>query len=189
MQSKVVFRANIQKQRPIRCIKKQRQMKYFFDKVDGPAKETSHPNFVKTVDYEFYYDATDEISPFGNEFGAETLKNLENRYRDPKIGKNIVQWMFLQIDEIGFDFQSKACSEIFDLETLKKIHEQDDELISAMDNSIIATGFGQIKITGKIDPKLKDLTIKALDREQLMNNDHDYLNRLQKMKSDLLNFK
>ena len=53
-------------------------MKYFFDSEDGPAKETSHPNFVKSMESEFYYDCTDDFSPFGNDDGADLLYNLED---------------------------------------------------------------------------------------------------------------
>jgi len=106
-------------------------------------------------------------------------------------GIRILKWMFNQIDEMGFEYESKGCSEILDLETLNKIQEEDEYLISSMDNSIIATGFGQIKITGKIDSKLKDLTIKALNRQMLLNEDDnkDLFYRLEKMKNDLANYK
>ncbi len=166
-------------------------MKYFLDTEDGPAKETSHPNFVKSMESEFYYDCTDEFSPFGNDDGADLLYNLEDWYREKKLTRNIVKWMFNQIDEMGFEYESKGCSEILDLKTLNKIQEEDEYLISSMDNSIIATGFGQIKITGKIDSKLKDLTIKALDRQMLLDEDDDkeFFNRLEKMKNDLANYK
>ncbi|WP_405604229.1 hypothetical protein [Polaribacter sp. Asnod1-A03] len=167
-------------------------MKYFFDtEDDGLAKETSHPNFVKSMKSQFYYDCTDEFSPFGNDDGADLFYNLEDWYREKKLTRNIVKWMFKQIDEMGFEYKSKGCSEILDLEKLNKIQEEDEYLISSMDNSIIATGFGQIKITGKIDSKLKDLTIKALDRQMLLDEDDDkeFFNRLEKMKSDLTNYK
>ena len=90
--------------------------------------------------------------------------------------------MFNQIDEMGFEYQSKDCSEILDLETLNKIQEEDEYMISSMDNTIIATGFGQIKITGKIDSKLKDLTNKALVRQMLLDeyDDKEYFNRFEK---------
>ncbi len=166
-------------------------MKYFFDTEDGPSKETSHPNFVKAMESDFYYDCTDEFSPFGNDDGADLLYNLEDWYRVKKLTRNILKWMFNHIDKMGFEYQSKGCSEILDLETLNKIQEVDKYLISSMDNSIIAAGFGQIKITGKIDPELKDLTIKALRRQMLLdrNDDKEYFSRLEKMKSDLTIFK
>ncbi len=165
-------------------------MKYYFDTEDGPTRETSHPDFVKSMDAEFYYDCTDEFSPFGNDDGADLLFNLEDWYREKKLSRNILKWMFNQIDQMGFEYQSKGCSEIMDLETLNKIQEVDEYLIRSMDNSIIATGFGQIKITGKIDSKLKEVTIKALDRQMLLDeeDDKEYVNRLEKMKSDLVSF-
>lgn len=168
-------------------------MKYFFDtEDDGLSRETSHPNFVKSMNSDFYYDCMDEFSPFGNDDGADLLYNLEDWYRKRKLTRNILKWMFNQIDEMGFEFQSKGCSELLDVKKINEIQEKDEYLILSMDNSIIATGFGQIKITGKIDTQLKAVTLKALDRQLLINKDDedskDYVSRIEKMKTDLSNF-
>ena len=168
-------------------------MKHHFDtEDDGLARETSHSNFVKSMTSDFYYDCTDEYSPFGNDDGADLLYNLEDWYREKKLTRNIVKWMFNKIDEMGFEFQSKGCSEILDLKMINEIQEKDEYLILSMDNSIIATGFGQIKITGKIDNKLKALTLKAFERQILINKEDldnkDYVSRIRKMKTDLSNF-
>ncbi|AUC77441.1 hypothetical protein [Olleya sp. Bg11-27] len=168
-------------------------MKYYFDTEDGPTRETSHPNFVNSMTSGFYYDCTDEFSPFGSDDGADLLYNLEDWYREKRLIRNTAKWMFNQIDEMGFEYKSKDCSELMDLKTIKEIQEKDEYLILSMDNSIIATGFGQIKITGKIDTKLKFVTLKALDRQILVNNEDknsvDYISRMEKMKLDLSNFK
>lgn len=167
-------------------------MKYYFDNEegDGPSRETSHPNFVKVMQSDFYYDCTDEFSPFGNDDGADMLFNLEDWYREKKLIRNIVKWMFNAIDKMGFEYQSKGCSEILDLKKLNAIQEEDEYLISSMDNSIIATGLGQLKITGKIDSKLKALTIIAIERQLLLDefDDNEYSDRLKKMKEDLVKF-
>lgn len=165
-------------------------MNYYFDTEEGPAKETSHPKFVKSMNSNFYYDCMDEFSPFGNDDGADLLYNLEDWYREDQQFPNIVNWMFNHIDEMGFEYQSKGCAEISDIETLNKIQKEDEFLISTMDNSIIATGFGQIKITGKIDSHLKDITVKALERHLLLNkgSEDGFINQLKKMKHDLINF-
>lgn len=165
-------------------------MKYFFDTEDGPTRKTSHPNFVASMKAEFYYDCTDEFSPFGNDDGADLLFKLEDWYREKKLIRNIVRWLFNNIDEMGFKYRSKGLSEILALETLNKIEGEDKYFFESMDNAIIAAGFGQIKITGKIDAKLKDLTIIALDRQLLLNENgnKELHSRLEKMKVDLLNF-
>tara|TARA_R110002033_G_C3763933_1_gene227468 strand:- start:5 stop:511 length:507 start_codon:yes stop_codon:yes gene_type:complete len=167
-------------------------MNYYFDTEDGPTRETSHPNFVSAMTSDFYYDCTDEFSPFGNDDGADLLYNLEDWYREKRLIRNTAKWMINQIDEMGFEYKSKDCSELMDLKTINEIQEKDDYLILSMDNSIIATGFGQIKITGKIDTKIKFLTLKALDRQILVNSEDrnrvDYISRMEKMKLDLSNF-
>ncbi|WP_040281833.1 hypothetical protein [Psychroserpens damuponensis] len=168
-------------------------MKYYFDTEDnGPSRETSHPNFVNAMTSDFYFSCLDECSPFGNDDGADLLYNLEDWYREKKWTRNIVKWMFNQIDEMGFEFQSESCSTLLDLKTIKEIDDKDEFLILAMDNSIIATGFGQIKITGKIDKKLKALTLIALKRQLLIASEDkiniEYLNRIELMSSDLSKF-
>ncbi|AXG70877.1 hypothetical protein KORDIASMS9_03127 [Kordia sp. SMS9] len=166
-------------------------MNYYFDDEEvGPARKTSHPNFVKAMTADFYYDCTEEYSPFGNDDGADMLCYLQDWYRAKKLFRNIVKWLFNEIDEMGFKYQSKQCSQILDLETLRKIQEEDEYMLLCMDNSIIAAGFGQIKITGKIDAKLKALTFTAIERQLVLDEgyDEDYPNRLKKMKEDLMKF-
>ncbi len=167
-------------------------MNYYFDheEGDGPSRKTSHPNFVKAMTADFYYDCVDEYSPFGNDDGADMLYHLEDWYREKKLFRNIVKWLFNEIDEMGFQYQSKQCSQILDLETLSMIQEEDEYMLLCMDNSIIAAGFGQLKITGKIDTKLKKITLTAIERQLLLDEGYDkeYKERLEKMKEDLLNF-
>lgn len=165
-------------------------MKYYFDSEDeGPARETSHPAFVQAMTADFYYDCTDDFSPFGNDEGADLLYQLEDWYRSKKLSRNIEKWMYQHIDDMGFTYQSKGCAPILDLDTLKTIQEEDDYMLLSMDQCIIATGFGQLKITGILEPRLKELSLTALKRQMLLDaddgEDTEYQERLQTMINDL----
>jgi uncharacterized protein YfeS len=144
---------------------------FYFDDPDGEAlaKETSHPNFVQTLTEEFYYDCTDDFSPFGNDDGADLLFNLEDWYREKKGKGNILKWMFNKIDECGFTYASEGCAKILDQPTLDQLEEEDPDFLGTMDNMIIAAAFGQFKISGEINKDLKELALIAIKRQQLLN--------------------
>jgi uncharacterized protein YfeS len=170
------------------------QKLYFSDKEekeDTLALENSHPNFVKLLRAEFYYDCTDERSPFGNDDGSDQLYNLEDWYRDKKGESNIIKWLHKTINAFGFKITSEASSKILDPEILDQFEDVDPDFLNCMDNTIIATAFGQFKITGQLDAELKELALIALRRQKLLQemndtSEHAYLERLSVMENDLL---
>lgn len=166
---------------------------YYYDDPEGDAlsPETCHPNFVKVLTEHFYYDCTDELSPFGNDDGADLLYNLEDWYREQNGKGSIVKWLFNTIDEFGFTYKSADCSAITDEETLSELQEEDPYFISSMDNAIIAAAFGQYKIAGEIDLELRQIALTALKRQSFLHTKNEeenvvfYRERLNQMSSDL----
>lgn len=149
---------------------------YFDDDEIGLAKETSHPIFNEIVNNEFYYDLLDDFSPFGNDTGADTLMELSEWIKENPNNETIVDWMFEYIDSFGFKYQSKGVSQLEKIEEINQIIDEDEFMINCMDEAIIATGFGQLKITGKMNKELKEITKKAIVRqikinEQILSND------------------
>jgi uncharacterized protein YfeS len=173
------------------------QKLYFSDKEeeeDTLTLENSHPNFVNLLASEFYYDCTDEFSPFGNDDGSDQLYNLEEWYRDKKGENNIVKWLHKTINAFGFKITSEAGSKILDAEILDQFQDVDPDFLNCMDNTIIATAFGQFKISGQLDAELKELALIALKRQNLLQEmekapEHKYLERLVIMERDLLKIK
>jgi uncharacterized protein YfeS len=170
------------------------QKLYFSDKEkedDTLTLENSHPNFVKLLTAEFYYDCTDEFSPFGNDDGSDQLYNLEDWYRDKKGESNIIKWLHRTINAFGFKITSEAGSKILDAEILDQFEDVDPDFLNCMDNTIIATAFGQFKISGQLDAELKELALIALKRQKLLQemddaSENEYLERLTVMEHDLL---
>lgn len=169
------------------------QKLYFTDKDDdGSILENYHPNFVKSLTAPFYYDFTDEFSPFGNDEGSDQLHNLEDWYRDHHGESNVLRWLHKTINAFGFKIMSEAGSKIVDAEILDQFQDVDPDFLNCMDNTIIATAFGQYKISGLLDGELKELALIALERQQILLTmeiepvDNKFMKRLNKMKNDLL---
>ncbi|MBS1636911.1 MAG: hypothetical protein JST26_13420 [Bacteroidetes bacterium] len=160
--------------------------KFYYDDPEGDAltKETSHPKFVENMIAGFYYDCTNDFSPFGNDDGADLLFNLEEFYQEKK-GKGIIKWLYKTIDEFGFKYASEGCSKILDEPTLKQLQDEDPHFINCMDNTIIAAAFGQIKISGQVDKDLKELAKIAIQRQLIVNR--QYEGDATKERSDNLN--
>lgn len=175
----------------------------YFDDPEGvgPARETSHPAFVKIIREDFYYDCMDEFSPFGNDDGADTLFNLQDWYEEHGDFRDPVGFLHEHIGvALGLDTQHIRLT---DREQIIKIHGNEVFLFNTIDNVIIATAFGQYKIEGRLDPSLRELAGIALDRQRMITQyqiDNDemsleqgdvdpmfvtYLMRLEKMQDDL----
>jgi uncharacterized protein YfeS len=170
------------------------QKLYFSDKEeeeDTLTLENCHPNFVDLLRSVFYYDCTDEFSPFGNDDGSDQLYNLEDWYRDNKGEKSIVKWLYKTINSFGFKITCEAASKIVDETILDQFEDVDPDFLRCMDNTIIATAFGQFKISGQLDVELKELALLALKRQKILQEMEEesepvYLERLAVMENDLL---
>ena len=140
--------------------------KYFDDEETGIDRKTSHPNFVAAFRDEFYYDCTDDEAPFGNDNGADTLYELEDYYRndnnDEKISlfpKRIVMDIW-DLNYINYD--------TFDRKVIQELFNKDRHSLLATDQVIVAVALGEIKITGKIDPELKNMALNAVKRQKIV---------------------
>jgi uncharacterized protein YfeS len=142
--------------------------KFYFDdpEGEGPSRETSHPNFVKLLNDEFYYDCTDEFSPFGNDDGADILFILEDWYKENGKLSKPVKFVKDYIDE-NLGFETKHVK-VTDKAKILKINAEEEFIFDSIDHAIIATAFGQYKIEGTLNPDLKELANIALDRQKII---------------------
>jgi uncharacterized protein YfeS len=171
------------------------QKLYFSDKKEEEEAlklENVHPNFLDLLRSIFYYDCTDEFSPFGNDDGFDQLYHLEDWYRDKKGENNIIKWLYKTINAFGFKITSEAGSKILEPEILDQFEDVDPDFLKCMDNTIIATAFGQFKISGQLDAEVKALALIALKRQKMLLGMEDelaegeHLERLTIMEHDLL---
>ena len=139
---------------------------YLDEEETGLAREASHPNFVEYFSEEFYYDCADDEAPFGNDNGADTLYELEDLFKSGDYEGKI------------FTLPKRIVSEIWDFHYLKpdnfskkkitELIEKDEYSLIATDQVIIAVALGEIKITGKIKQKLKELALNAMKRQKIV---------------------
>ena len=120
---------------------------YFFGEV--PNKRA-----VKIADYKFFWDATDELAPFGCEWLAENPKT-------PIIECFIwiLEYWDLELEDFNDD--------IIESENILKLIQDMDfyEELMSLDYTIIATGFGQLILQGKIDEDVKNIIQLSILRQ------------------------
>ncbi|WP_137937921.1 MolR family transcriptional regulator [Chitinivorax sp. B] len=125
---------------------------YFDDPDEGLSRTTSHPRFVAVATDDFYYDATDDFSPFGNDDGFDALSGLEDWYRDYGARANVPVYLDQLITSWGLGVPAElihaAVSDIASWLGQKEIHLT---YLKSECGARLATAFGQMKIAGKID--------------------------------------
>lgn len=126
---------------------------------------TPHENALKIADYEFFWDCYDELAPFGSEEGYISFLEVE-KWINENPGKPLIDcmvWILKSWDLNIVDYNEKI---IEDDNILKLMQDYGfDELILTLDVTIIATGFGQLIIQGKIDEDVKDIVHLAILRQ------------------------
>lgn len=141
---------------------------YFDDEEIGLHPLTSHPHFRSYFSDELYYDCCDEEAPFGSDEGHDALSALQELLRKhPQADINEFPRKLIEKDW-GLTYLPPIANQSD--EELKAQAEQkydglpgDQELLQS-DQIILATAFGQIKITGKLNHELRDLAFASLER-------------------------
>jgi len=139
---------------------------YIDDEEIGLHPLTSHPkfriHFSKDID-DIYYDCVDEEAPFGSDEGSDTLFEVTNAVRKNKsidfaslpkfIAEKIWGMTYFPADNLSH-------------ETVEKLLSANNGKMNLPNSDIVtyATAFAQIKITGQVDKKLKEMTLNAIKR-------------------------
>jgi len=165
---------------------------YIDDMEYGLNIKTSHPRFVKHFTEKFYYDCTDEESPFGSDTGSDTLSSIEEKLRGKKDFdfSTYPKWVV----EIEFDM-NYIPAELEDMHKIKAITDitNDEQDMLDSDRVTYATAFAQIKTTGKLNSDLKQMALNSLKRHAIMmDKNGEFGGKLtetqQQMYDDLLSF-
>ena len=121
--------------------------------------EKAHPKAKALLIEEFYWSPIDETGPFGSDDGSDSFYQFRQWRVD---NKKVSPAIFLKelLEEWGFPSFDMDKTDVKEL--LTKI---DAGMIIVQDNAVIAIGFGQFVLEGKIDNDIKDLTKKAIKRE------------------------
>ena len=132
--------------------------KYFFGEIP-------HERAVKIADYKFFWDASDDLAPFGCEEAyiafCELCDWLIDNPDTPIIDCFI--WI-LESWELGLDDFN---DEIIESENILKIIQDLDfyEDLMSLDYTVISTGFAQLILQGKIDMYVKNIIQLSILRQ------------------------
>jgi uncharacterized protein YfeS len=124
--------------------------------------DTAHPNAKKLLTEDFYWSPIEETGPFGSDDGSDCFHGfvewrMENKNDSPVAYLNelIQEWGYPTFD-----------LNVTDSEKVKQLlSDMDSRMLIGQDNAVVAIGFGQFVLEGKIDNDIKDLTKKAIERE------------------------
>ncbi|MEP6901022.1 MAG: hypothetical protein ABJA66_04685 [Actinomycetota bacterium] len=155
--------------------------------------ENANSKAVEILKEEFFWDITDDISPFGKDDGWDTLMS----YRDWRL-ENANENANIFLDEFldGWGVNNDNWNIQTEVEIKNEFHSDEFSLL-ARDNVIIALAFAQIVIDGIIDNEIKQKAIWAIERQQnpvLLNEvlladfHEEWKRRLRLMNETLSNF-
>jgi len=143
------------------------QQLYIDDEEVGLHRLTSHPHFRSHFTDDFYYDCADEEAPFGSDEGADTLAELQdslrkNRHIDYEhypqhVMTDVWEMEYLPPDSLDRDIITAMIAEPNDDIPVS-------QLLMINDQVIVASALGQIKIMGAVEPGLKELAVRAMQR-------------------------
>jgi len=118
----------------------------------------AHPNAQALLTEPFFWDCTDDDSPWGNDAGADALEFYSEEHEDDDSAAP---------DAMGFLGEYLISSDL-SLEPWP-LPEDSDEIdiatASAAHDSVIAIAFGMYLIHGNLDPRLRTLALEMVDRE------------------------
>lgn len=124
-----------------------------------------HPRAVEIADYEFFWNDGDVLAPFGSDEGHISLLEVKNWIeKNPNSDMiNCIKWIFSSWD-VSIDNYNESILENSNI--LRIIQDYDfDELILSLDIVLIATGFGQLIVEGRIDENIKNIIHLAILRQ------------------------
>lgn len=124
-----------------------------------------HENAVKIADYEFFWDQLDELAPFGSDEAyfsfIELVDWIEENPNKPVI--ECIRWILNSWNLRLSDYNDSI---LFEENLIKVTNDYDfDTLVLTLDIVLIATGFGQLIIQGKIDENIKNIVHIAILRQ------------------------
>jgi uncharacterized protein YfeS len=132
----------------------------------GLKPETAHPKAKQLMTEKFYWSPIEESGPFGSDDGSDAFHGFR-RWR--LVNKTLSPTIYLKqlIEDWGyrpFDLNEMDEDILKDYISSSNVGEM---LLTGQDNAVIAVGFGQFILEGKIDEDIKALTKTALKRELL----------------------
>lgn len=127
--------------------------------------EIPHERAIEIANYPFFWNVSDELAPFGSEEAYISFEELCTWLREhPKSSIfKCFEWI-LECWEIEVDDFNDSILEEKNINKLILDQDFDEELLM-LDVAIIATGFGQLVLQGKIDNNVKNIIQLSILRQ------------------------
>ncbi|MRG45420.1 hypothetical protein GFS24_09855 [Chitinophaga sp. SYP-B3965] len=119
--------------------------------------QTAHPAASALLTEDFFWDASEETSPFGNDDGADAFYGFREWRSD-----NQTASPFIYINEL---LDSWGYNEAPKQEEAEVAEYLINRFALGVNNVIIAVGFGQFVLEGTIDKELLIKTKQAIEKE------------------------
>lgn len=125
--------------------------------------EHSHYKARAALTDAFFWDASDDTSPFGSETGRDVLEALRD-FRDEQPRESPIQLL----DELlaRWEVENDHWNAV-EAEEVQAIGEDDEYSLLTRDEAVIALAFAQVIVEGKIDPEVRRRAVFALKRQSL----------------------
>jgi uncharacterized protein YfeS len=140
------------------------------EELYGIDKDYAHERAIELIPEKFFWDGIDELAPFGSDEGDTALSEFRD-WRKENPNTETFECLLWTIEDVSEKSLSEYNEKILDRNLIKSQLEDDDfndqHYIYTVDNSVIATGFGQLVDEGKIDSKNKPLIQLAIDRQKI----------------------
>jgi len=125
------------------------------------SREAAHPNARRLMEAEFYWDVTDEDSPFGNDTGADTLEFYRAWLKSSDDEEDFLDELFAE-----WEIDRVAAESVPDAD-LGILLEEDEYDILTYDDVVIAQAFAQLVLEGRTERDTAALATRALKRQLL----------------------
>lgn len=130
---------------------------------EAPLREEAHPKAREALADAFFWDASDPCGPFGNDTALEVYEELRDLRDDDPAASAVVL-----LDELLERWE--VANEAWDVVGADEVQAlgADDELgLLVRDEAILALAFGDLVLTGRVDPEVRRRAMLALSRQAL----------------------
>ncbi len=145
---------------------------YFCNDDFDLEREYCHPHFNQLLPDDFFISILEEFAPFGNDEGWDVLDQLEEYYK--KKGEKLFLLDFLDRFLKRWEWETHVIIpklKITEVEEIFRIEEEYKYFLSILPQIIIATYFGQFKITGIVDDWLKEIMENTINQQVILTKE------------------
>lgn len=141
---------------------------------DAPARDEAHPKARAGLADDFFWDAKDPTGPFGNETALEVYEALRDLRDDDPRGSALALLDALlsgwEVANDGWDAVAEA--------DVHALGAEDELGLLVRDEAILALCFGDLILTGRVDPEVRRRAMLALSRQALPALLHGFGDRM-----------